>query len=634
MQHARSVFLFSVALILVIFLVGTNHLSSLAAQLRPTPPTIRVKITEVPVEVVVLDSKDKPVLDLRQSDFTILEDGVKQQTTHFLIERFDHAPKTLAGQERIEALSKFGPSPHRTILIVLGRGRHMWFDTLPVLIQFIENQLQPNDLVTVMAYNRATDFTTDRAALVSVLKRYQERSGDIEGTLELRQSGLQAVYGSRKYGDKLQAQIDSVFESVRARQLIPQRSPEARENASRERESLQVAERQALRDQITGTEEARRNAEARFPIQPSLDGPAFDSFERVEFQLLTDFGFDDYIFYRAGAEEDLQHLFAAIQYLRFMDGEKHLIFLHNQGLVLSRMEHEKSLANLASDARVRLHVVQTGGTWVPGDQVQRGFKSGAGVAEQATSGVYDTPAITTFRPRAGSGHVSMTNALDRTEKLAAMTGGLAFSHKDIKPSLEAINLSNQSVYLLGYRPKLETQDGKFRRIAVTVNRPGLRVLHRRGYYAYEVLRPYDRRDFMTHARIAAALEYDDSIPDLKFTVETKAATGEEAGKQPFEAVVGFVPPADVFGTDSAGQHRGKLAVSYFVLSAEHALLTEAWDDLDMNLKEETFQRALAGGLRLHKKLTLPADTRAARLKVVLYDASNDRLGSQEVRVEF
>ncbi len=636
MQKAHSAFLFSVAFIAVTFLVLAGDFSSLAAQLRPTPPTIRLKITEVPVEVVVLDSKDRPVLGLRQSDFTIFEDGVKQQTSHFLIERFDQAGKTLAGEERIEALSKFGPTPHRTILIMLGRGRHMWFDTIPVLIQFIENQLQPHDLVAVMAYNRATDFTADRAALISVLKRYQERSADIEGTLELRQSGLQAVYGARKYGDRLQAQIDSIFEPISARQLVPQRSAEARENARNQQESLHTAERQAMRDRMAGTEEFRRAAEANFAIKPSLDGPDFDSFERVEFKLLSDFSFEDYIIYRAVAEDDTNHLFAAIQYLRFTDGEKHLIFLHNQGLVLPRLEHEKSLANLASDARVRLHCLQTGGTWVPSERIQRGFTSGpaAGTAEQATSGVFDTRTITTFRGQLPSGHVSMSNALDRTEKLAEMTGGMAFSHKDIKPSLEAINLSNQSAYLLAYRPKAEKQDGTFRKIEVQVNRPGLRVLHRRGYYAYETLRPYDRRQFITHTRIAAALEYGDSIPDLKFSVETKAAAGGEAGKHPFEAVVGFVPPPNVFTTDDAGLHRGKLAVSYFVLSNQQELLTEAWDDLDMSLKEETFQRALAGGLRLHKTLALPADTKAARLKVVLYDASNDRLGSQEVRVEF
>ena len=37
------------------------------------------------VDVVVLDSENKPVLGLGQSDFTILEDDVKQQTTHFVL---------------------------------------------------------------------------------------------------------------------------------------------------------------------------------------------------------------------------------------------------------------------------------------------------------------------------------------------------------------------------------------------------------------------------------------------------------------------------------------------------------------------------------------------------------------------
>ena len=42
---------------------------------QPPPPTFRTGVTLVPVDVRVLDREGKPVTDLKQSDFTVLEDG-------------------------------------------------------------------------------------------------------------------------------------------------------------------------------------------------------------------------------------------------------------------------------------------------------------------------------------------------------------------------------------------------------------------------------------------------------------------------------------------------------------------------------------------------------------------------------
>jgi len=47
----------------------------------------------------------------------------------------------------------------------------------------------------------------------------------------------------------------------------------------------------------------------------------------------------------------------------------------------------------------------------------------------------------------------------------------------------AFEHSTQGWYLLGYIPQDKTPDGRFRRIEVEVRRDGLRVEHRRGYYA-------------------------------------------------------------------------------------------------------------------------------------------------------
>jgi hypothetical protein len=56
------------------------------------PGAIRVWITLVPIDVVVTDKDDRPVNDLKASDFTILEDGVRQEIAHFSLQAFAAMP--------------------------------------------------------------------------------------------------------------------------------------------------------------------------------------------------------------------------------------------------------------------------------------------------------------------------------------------------------------------------------------------------------------------------------------------------------------------------------------------------------------------------------------------------------------
>ena len=52
---------------------------------------------------------------------------------------------------------------------------------------------------------------------------------------------------------------------------------------------------------------------------------------------------------------------------------------------------------------------------------------------------------------------------------------------DFEPGIQAIFDENASYYLLGYQPAASIDDGKFRRIEVRVNRPGVEVRTRNGY---------------------------------------------------------------------------------------------------------------------------------------------------------
>ncbi len=95
---------------------------------------------------------------------------------------------------------------------------------------------------------------------------------------------------------------------------------------------------------------------------------------------------------------------------------------------------------------------------------------------------------------------SQMNALDsnfQTQEtlvtLAADTGGKAFlDSNDFGRVFKGVQDDTSMYYLLGYHSTNMAKDGKYRRITVKVNRPGVKVDFRRGYYAEADFRHSDK----------------------------------------------------------------------------------------------------------------------------------------------
>lgn len=84
---------------------------------------------------------------------------------------------------------------------------------------------------------------------------------------------------------------------------------------------------------------------------------------------------------------------------------------------------------------------------------------------------------------------------DTLVALAADTGGRAFlDTNDFSLVYTRVINDTSAYYLLGYTSTNPARDGRFRRIRVQVNRPGLRVEHRNGYYAEKDFAHSSRED--------------------------------------------------------------------------------------------------------------------------------------------
>jgi len=181
----------AVALVCVAALAA-QQASPPAAQ-QQSQPTFRTGVIIVPVDVRVLDRDGKPVTDLGQADFTVLEDGVAQEIRHFSARGLVPMPVPAESKPavRTRSSSPIQEQSARIFLIVLGRGRLQYPSKgVDALIHFVRNRLLPQDQVAVLAFNRSTDFTTDRARVLDVLERYKRRHEYIEAGFKHQTSGL------------------------------------------------------------------------------------------------------------------------------------------------------------------------------------------------------------------------------------------------------------------------------------------------------------------------------------------------------------------------------------------------------------------------------------------------------------
>jgi VWFA-related protein len=526
------------------------------------PGTFRASVTMVPLDVRVLDERGQPITDLRAEDFAVLEDGVPQEIRQFSRIELTAAPVN-TGEGPVFRTSgdiDSGPQNHRVFLIVLGRGRLQGPSRgLDALLEFVERRLLPQDQVAVLAYNRATDFTTDRRPVLEVLSRFKDGNDRIEGTLAHWYSGPPG-HAEDRLPTHVQPLIDDLFagpHATRFRQIPPGRIADARRLAD---------------DFERGADEAGK---------AGLES------------------FDSYVSNARATRHDLRSIYTGIEYLRFIAGEKRLIYVSTDGLFLPRVEDDLSLAAVASDARVAIDTIQTGGVFA------------------------DPPGLRALSERAWQ----HTWAISAVRNVSEYTGGRAFVYRYAAESLKAIDRTTRSGYLIGYVPANPMQDGAYRRIEVTVQRRNARVLHRRGYYAREQLIPYDRARFMTFSRMLTAMAYPEDIDDIQLDLDARLT---DAPRSPEVAVQGTIA-ARRLALDRDGDVRtGRLEIAVFALDRRNRLIGEHWFSLDLSLDEREHQSALRDGVPLDVRVEVREAAR--HVKVVVYDVAGDAVGSVTIPV--
>jgi VWFA-related protein len=585
----------------------------------------------IPVDVTVLDRRDRPVTDLTPEDFEVFENGRRQEIRHFSFQSFTRGPVPPEQQSTLRNVPtlELTPQSARTFLLVMGRGRHQTpLKAVDSLIRFVRKDLLPQDRVAVFAYNSATDFTTDHERIAQVLERYKKSNDKVESWLELRLRGLASVYGIKDVPKSFQPEIDKIFagSGVLASRQVPRGRITEKGTIARDwdkaadvflRDSDRAAETDARQ---TMADEVAEAGGAGSQIMQSLI--RFDTLE-AGFVTLS-LPFDEFAHRSAGSFQDMQNLFTCIEYLRYIEGEKHLIFFSGDGLSFPNgdVEYEKGVVTVANDARVEINVIQTGGTFADPEIVPiRGTT--LAIAPRGS-----TVTVTPPPPVLSQANWSRAFMLAALGKLAEMTGGRAAVSEDIGQALNLVNETSRVGYLLGYYPSDDRWDGRYRQISVKVKRPGAKALFRHGYYARDTLRPYDREEFLAYSRISAAGVYEAEVSDVPFKVTTEKA--KDAAGQPQVKVDLQIDPEKIGFRMVDDRHMGKLYISIFYADSNGNYLGGQWRTMNLDLLEEGYQRLMRSGIQY--SAVIPGQAPSQLLKVIIYDTWSDKVGSKVVKV--
>ena len=142
----------------------------------------------------------------------------------------------------------------------------------------------------------------------------------------------------------------------------------------------------------------------------------------------------------------------------------------------------RAAINVAVKANVSIYPVDSRGleAIVPGGSAQSASLRGkTGYSGQAILSAYD----------------SNFQTQETLVTLASDTGGKAFlDSNDFSKAFTKVQADTESYYVLGYRSTNTAMDGRYRKIMVKVNRPDLRLEHRRGYYGPRDFRHFTRED--------------------------------------------------------------------------------------------------------------------------------------------
>ena len=412
--------------------------------------------TAVVVDVVVRDAKGAPIVDLKPSDFELLEDDAKQKIASVELIAPGRAPAR-AGTAAVarDAAAPISPAPvpeaaaavpasPTVIALVFHRLSAEGRDLAAAAARSYLDRATANDYAGVFSIDTSLEvvqtFTTDRARLTAAI----ERAATTQAALHVRAPGMGSAFGDAD-GDV---------------------SP----TASAESPGRPIGDRA-----VQSGPNSAAGIDARFI-------KIYANMERAYGEMVRD---------RNGHIESAA-LTSLVTGLGSLPGRKTVV-LFSEGISIPPAAEAKfrAVVDSANRANVSFYAIQAKGLKVHSDMLAtaRSIQQNGEPGEEAGA-----PA------EREDLHGAKTVELERNEFLlrkdpaaslgwlAKQTGGfLVDNTNDLASAFARIDADRRFHYLLTYTSSNTAMDGTFRRIAVKVKRKGAEVRARSGYVAVPAL---------------------------------------------------------------------------------------------------------------------------------------------------
>ena len=224
---------------------------------------------------------------------------------------------------------------------------------------------------------------------------------------------------------------------------------------------------------------------------------------------------------------------------------------------------------------------------------------------------------------------SMINALNSnftTQEtlvtLASDTGGKAFlDSNDFTQVFKGVQQDTSTYYLVGYRSANPARDGRYRRITVKVNVPGVKIDYRRGYYAPADYQHSTKEDKELQLQEQLASQ----LPATDLPLYLSAAYFRMEEKKYFLAASLVVPGSEIPFTRASDRDKATLDVIGMVLDSEQRPINHIRDTV--KLAVDTSSDVRKKNVQYSCGLNLPPGT--YHLKFVVRENQTGRMGSFE-----
>jgi VWFA-related protein len=210
----------------------------------------------------------------------------------------------------------------------------------------------------------------------------------------------------------------------------------------------------------------------------------------------------------------------------------------------------------------------------------------------------------------GVGLVSSLSELrlsqDSLRVLAENTGGFAaVNQNDFNGAFDRILRENSTYYVLGFYPTNERRDGRYRKLQVRVNRPGLMVRARNGYFAARGRASEPKPSTSKALNVAIDEAMGSPLPTPGVPMKVFAAPFKGAAPNAAVAMSVEIDASKFDYMEKDGTWFEKVEVVSTATDANGKVYPGERQTVNLMMKPQTYERVKSRGLRVLTQANLP-----------------------------